>query len=69
MEKIQCCNRKPKCNRMVSLTREDIRIRDMLPSGFVLSKLCKRHEDLVVSNPPCKECGYAGCKHQKGSKK
>jgi hypothetical protein len=41
---IQCCNRKPKCKEMITLTKEDLSMKKHIESlGFVFAKLCDKH--------------------------
>lgn len=44
MKKIQCCNRKPKCNEMILLTKDDLdNKKNIERMGYVFAKLCDKH--------------------------
>jgi len=44
LEQIRCCNQKPKCKEMITLTKEDLKLKESTESlGFIFAKLCDRH--------------------------
>lgn len=44
LEQVRCCNRKPKCNEMITLTKEDLETKKSCERmGFVFAKMCDRH--------------------------